>query len=164
VQERALLAALPDGSALRCVTDVWQHEPSVNGALARQVDLATPHIAGYSQAAKRAATEKLALAVQQQFGLGGVVDTAEQFEPMRLDCSSLSGAGKHWQVLLRACPLEQLSEEFKQGLQSPDAEAAFDAFRRRLAGRREFAEIQLQGGEFLAVEQAALAGLGFRFD
>jgi erythronate-4-phosphate dehydrogenase len=35
-------------NTLRVALDVWEHEPDINGALARTIDIATPHIAGYS--------------------------------------------------------------------------------------------------------------------
>src|SRR5690606_8380986 len=37
--------------------DVWENEPDISQALLREVDIATPHIAGYSVEAKRNASE-----------------------------------------------------------------------------------------------------------
>lgn len=48
VQTEALLAALADGSVAHAVIDTWEGEPAYRHDLLPHVDLATPHIAGYS--------------------------------------------------------------------------------------------------------------------
>ena len=50
VNEEALLEAAPKMGAI--VIDTWNHEPSVNEELIDVVDIATPHIAGYSYQGK----------------------------------------------------------------------------------------------------------------
>ncbi len=47
--------------------DVWQDEPDINLAVVRQAALATPHIAGYSRAAKRALTQQAVTAMHGFF-------------------------------------------------------------------------------------------------
>ena len=46
VDEEALINAIPKLGAV--VIDTWNHEPNVNIDLVEMVDIATPHIAGYS--------------------------------------------------------------------------------------------------------------------
>ncbi|MGH8624668.1 MAG: 4-phosphoerythronate dehydrogenase [Gammaproteobacteria bacterium] len=63
VDEKALTRWLqqhPEGGA---VVDCWQDEPFIDEHLLRQVSLGTAHIAGYTEDAKRAATEMLFQAV-----------------------------------------------------------------------------------------------------
>ncbi len=48
VDETALLGALRTRPGLRAIIDVWTNEPAVNSGLLQAVDIATPHIAGYS--------------------------------------------------------------------------------------------------------------------
>jgi len=48
VDNMALLRCLEQRSDLKVVLDVWESEPDVNLALLEQVDIGTPHIAGYS--------------------------------------------------------------------------------------------------------------------
>ena len=56
VNEAHLKDTLQDNPGLQCINDVWQNEPAIDPDLAALVTLATPHIAGYSQQAKRQAT------------------------------------------------------------------------------------------------------------
>ncbi len=55
--ESAVLSALDQGYLRDAVIDVWQGEPMVNRDLLERSIVATPHIAGYSNQAKRLATE-----------------------------------------------------------------------------------------------------------
>lgn len=48
VHNDALLSALKSGHIQGAVLDVWEHEPEVDLALLAAVDIASPHIAGYS--------------------------------------------------------------------------------------------------------------------
>lgn len=56
VDNRALLAALSKDQISGAVLDVWEGEPEADPALIKLVDLATPHIAGYSVDGKANAT------------------------------------------------------------------------------------------------------------
>lgn len=53
----ALLKAISDKQLGGIVLDVWENEPKLNIDLLRQVDIGTPHIAGYSTDGKARATE-----------------------------------------------------------------------------------------------------------
>ena len=64
VDGRALLAA-----GVACALDVWENEPRIDPDLLRHARLATPHIAGYSEQGKAAATALAVRAVADGFGL-----------------------------------------------------------------------------------------------
>ncbi len=55
--ESAVLTALEQGYLGDAVIDVWQDEPDVNSLLLDRAIIGTPHIAGYSNQAKRLATQ-----------------------------------------------------------------------------------------------------------
>lgn len=59
VNEDALLARLDHGAGLYTVIDCWAQEPQINLQLLSRVDIATPHIAGYSYDGKLRATRML---------------------------------------------------------------------------------------------------------
>ncbi|MDY6278460.1 MAG: 4-phosphoerythronate dehydrogenase [Bacteroidales bacterium] len=61
VDEQALIEAIPNLGPV--IIDTWQHEPDINKELMEMVDIATPHIAGYSYQGKMNATAAVVRAV-----------------------------------------------------------------------------------------------------
>ena len=59
VNETALLQVLGEHQICVAWLNVWENEPAPSSDLVMAVDLATPHIAGYSLEAKRSATRQL---------------------------------------------------------------------------------------------------------
>ena len=54
---KSLTKALQQGTVRGAVIDCWENEPSISGELLQLVDIATPHIAGYSADGKWTATQ-----------------------------------------------------------------------------------------------------------
>lgn len=69
----ALKRALISGLIRGAVVDVWENEPAVDVELLRMIDIATPHIAGYSVEGKANGTALAVQALSRFFGLG--IDT-----------------------------------------------------------------------------------------
>ncbi len=59
VDNQALSQLLQQRSDLTIFLDTWENEPAVDQVLLRQVDLATPHIAGYSYEGKLRGTQMI---------------------------------------------------------------------------------------------------------
>ncbi len=76
VDEEALMTACPKLGAV--VIDTWNNEPDVNEDLIDLVDIATPHIAGYSYQGKLNATSLAVKAIARHFGINELTD----FYPM----------------------------------------------------------------------------------
>jgi erythronate-4-phosphate dehydrogenase len=72
VDEKALIQAIPKLGAV--VIDTWNHEPNVNTDLVEMVDIATPHIAGYSYQGKQNGTAAAVQAVARHFGIEALYD------------------------------------------------------------------------------------------
>lgn len=129
------------------ISDVWCNEPHVDERLVRAARLATPHIAGYSERAKRQATAMLADALQQfqQGSFAGQTRKANGPQPTSGSSAALSRPVDHWRRLTDVLPLAPLSERFKQAVTAAGGEglsaATFDGFRNDLRKRREFAEL-----------------------
>lgn len=69
VVDNALLRrAIVEGRCAGCL-DVWEHEPAIDRELLQLVEVATPHIAGYSAQGKANATAMSVRAVARAFGL-----------------------------------------------------------------------------------------------
>ena len=67
VDEAALMEAIPKLGPV--IIDTWNHEPDINTALMDMVDIATPHIAGYSYQGKLNGTASAVQAVARHFGI-----------------------------------------------------------------------------------------------
>ena len=88
VDEKALIEASPKFGAI--VIDTWNNEPDVDENLIDIVDIATPHIAGYSFQGKLNGTALAVRAVAGHFGIDDLVgfypvDELSDREPLILD-------------------------------------------------------------------------------
>lgn len=88
LDDNALMQAIPKLGAV--AIDTWNHEPNINLELLDMVDIATPHIAGYSYQGKQNATALAVQAVARFFGieeLYGYYPEADvpDHEPIQLD-------------------------------------------------------------------------------
>ncbi len=79
VNEDALKTALPKLGAV--VIDTWNNEPNVDVELVDMVDIATPHIAGYSYQGKQMGTAMAVRAVARHFGIEQLYDFFPEDEP-----------------------------------------------------------------------------------
>ena len=79
VDEEALKATLPKFGAV--VIDTWNNEPNVDVDLVDMVDIATPHIAGYSYQGKQTGTAMAVRAVAHHFGIEALYDFFPEDEP-----------------------------------------------------------------------------------
>lgn len=88
VKEKALMEAMPKFGGV--IIDTWCNEPDVNEELIEMVDIATPHIAGYSFQGKQNGTSATVQAVARRFGIEPLYDffpetDMEGHEPVLLD-------------------------------------------------------------------------------
>lgn len=88
LDDNALMQAIPKLGAV--AIDTWNHEPNINLELLDMVDIATPHIAGYSYQGKQNATALAVQAVARFLGieeLYGYYPEADvpDHEPIQLD-------------------------------------------------------------------------------
>lgn len=70
VDNQALKKALTSGKVSGAVIDCWENEPDIDEQLLQLVDIATPHIAGYSADGKWTATKMSLDNLNEFFGLG----------------------------------------------------------------------------------------------
>lgn len=92
VNEAALKTTLPKFGAV--IIDTWNNEPDVDKELIEMVDVATPHIAGYSYQGKQNGTASAVNAVARYFGIEQLyswVPSCDEPEhaPVRLDFKGL---------------------------------------------------------------------------
>ena len=88
VDENALMEAIPKLGPV--IIDTWCHEPDINLGLIDMVDIATPHIAGYSLQGKMNGTASSVQAIARKFGIYELFDfypesDLPEHQPVKLD-------------------------------------------------------------------------------
>ena len=174
VDNKALLDVLEERSDLSIVLDVWENEPTPNPELVRAIDIATPHIAGYSYDGKVKGTEMVYQALCRFLGQSPTITLSEvigrQFDqvldPMKLtDGSNITALS-----LVRACYSVMFDDEGLRGmLKQPASQhaVAFDQMRKNYRLRREFSTVEVKHADWLAStlnddELTTVRALGFR--
>lgn len=160
VDSLALLDVLRSRPDLRVVLDVWEHEPTPLPELVSAVTLATPHIAGYSQQAKRAATFAVADGIRRWAGLAPSASSTPNLGSKRLEPPvEIEREDPLWsRVLTQVLDLPELSQAFKS---NPHHDAAsFDRFRRELVNRPGFAQCEVRCPAADGLGAARLLALG----
>ena len=93
VNEAALKEYIPKLGAT--IIDTWNHEPDVDEELIDMVDIATPHIAGYSYQGKQNGTAMAVRAVARRFGIVQLYNFYPQSDhpeeqPLKINIEGLS--------------------------------------------------------------------------
>jgi len=96
VDGNALALAIRNGRIQAACLDVWEHEPGISPELLDMVDLATPHIAGYSLDGKANGTTMSVRAVSAFFDLGldnwspGDIPVPRESMSLVIDCTGMN--------------------------------------------------------------------------
>lgn len=165
VDNRALSELLTTRDDLRVFLDTWENEPLVSRQLMQQVDLATPHIAGYSLEGRLRGTQMVCDAAHAHFGA----------EPRWNMSLLLKDAGKlnsryesddldYWQTLFaQHCDIWRDHNALLAGSDLPTVDFGphFDSLRRVYEDRREYEYFQLAGAQPEHIVNTATQ-LGFR--
>lgn len=161
IDNRALLRRLEQRADLRVVLDVWEGEPEINLDLLQAVDLATPHIAGYSLAGRVRGTEMVLAAFLAWLGRDAQAPAVTS-QPVPLgQVRSLNEA------ILKGYPIGEDHRDMRAAMAGLGPTGAiFDHLRREYRQRREFSEYQWQaespeGGSVQVGLAALLAAGGF---
>ncbi|OGT26526.1 MAG: hypothetical protein A3E54_04030 [Gammaproteobacteria bacterium RIFCSPHIGHO2_12_FULL_41_25] len=128
---------------LTLVFDVWENEPDINRELVERCHLSTPHIAGWSDTAKKNIVFQLYQQTAQFFHLNTRIDVLKN---SRIQKNFLESAEKipfFLSTLLRECiDLKKLSNDFKQSLMQHqgDVAAVFQQLRNNYRNRPELSD------------------------
>ena len=154
VDTLALLKALKQNTLKGAVVDVWEGEPEISEELLREVDLGTPHIAGYSLDGKANATVLIYQAtchflnVTYDWKLPGL--SPPPCPEINIDARRENDAEILSQVVGRAYDLERDDRALREILKipSPQRKKVFDQLRSEYPIRREFnsIEVNIKGG------------------
>ena len=167
VDNRALLQLLDQRDDLHVFLDTWEHEPVVSHELLRRVDLATPHIAGYSVEGRLRGTQMVLDAAGKHFNLSSSWHMSQQLPaPVELDCASTGSSLEFWQdVLHQHCNIWRDHDAFVAGADLDDDELAmrFDGLRKVYPDRLEYERFRIRQVND-KLRGAVLTQLGFQWD
>ena len=163
----ALKAAIGSGRLGPVVLDVWEHEPAIDAELLARVDLATPHVAGYSYDGKVNGTRMVLAALCRHFGLERDWDPAPRMP--RPPCphvalpAGLTVDEAVRRAMLAAYDIEADDARLREMLRMPaDGRGGyFTSLRRAYPVRREFPETTVELPAPDPDVEAALRALGF---
>jgi erythronate-4-phosphate dehydrogenase len=139
VDNTALKNAIKGGKVKATVLDVWEGEPLIDPELLTMVDIATPHIAGYSSDGKANGTSVCVNAVNEFFNLGieknwypAELPSPDNMVELDIDCSGWSKMQIIRQAVLHTYDIMADSAELKRVPEN------FEKLRDYYKVRREF--------------------------
>lgn len=160
VDTSALLERLERGK-LKTIIDVWENEPEINRDLLERVDIATPHIAGYSLDGKANGTIMSVRSVGAFFGWG-----LRQWQPGHVPAPTEpeiilpSGDADMENLLSRA--ILHTYDIMKDDSRLREHVKNFEKQRGSYPPRREFMAYEVKGSDRNVDLAGKLAALGFR--
>ena len=156
----ALLNERPD---IYVAMDVWEGEPSINWSLAERVNIATPHIAGYSFDGKLAGTEMIYQACLAHFDLPIVSGALSSSLEEDIDMSAVDEEQQLSMAVLAVYDVLADSDRFKALCDAPITKRAklFDAHRKHYPERRECSKYRLIGLRGDKKQREMALALGF---
>ncbi|MFZ9036972.1 MAG: 4-phosphoerythronate dehydrogenase [Gammaproteobacteria bacterium] len=164
VDNPALLDVLNQRDDLTVFLDTWEGEPLVSRELLQRVDLATPHIAGYSVEGRLRGTQMVLEAACAHFGLesGWHMSTLLPAN-QQIDCDLSRPGRESWTRLFQQhCNIWRDHAAFVGGaaLADDDFAAHFDGLRRVYPDRLEYPRFTVNRLD-TGLPTAALRQLGF---
>ncbi len=142
--DRVLQELLVERPDLKLVLDVWEGEPDISVEVLAECDIATPHIAGYSQDGKWLGVTQVAQALAEHWGA-----TLPKVEPAFLaPAPTIRVSGELDELaFIRQAVLSvyDLREDDRRLRQSFVSGADFDELRRNYPARRELAVLDVSG-------------------
>jgi len=162
-----LLLHLQAGADLRVVLDVWEPEPNINIELLKRVDLASPHIAGYSFDGRVKGTQMIYRALLNHLSRPTCLPEGRANQ----NKTALESRGESWEsavfsVVLGAYDMRRDDKALRaEAAKTQDVGMAFDRLRKTYPKRLEFAHFEVTKYQVPDEEQALfldrLAALGF---
>lgn len=176
IDNLALLAHLKRGSDLKVALDVWEGEPQINVDLLRQVDIATPHIAGYSLEGRLKGTQMVRDGMCRSLGLAledslstlavNLLSADEECTPDAFMIAKGQGLD---QAILKSYKVAEDDKQMRKALCDESVNSRkktgilFDALRKHYAQRREFSYYSVIGpGELACRSELELLGFNTR--
>ena len=160
-ETNALKNAIKENKISAAIIDCWEKEPHIDLELLSLVDIATPHIAGYSKDGKANGTMMSVQAISRFFKLG-----IDNWKPTNVDlptsttinvgnCESCSDQAIISKAILTTYPIEQDDKKLRSSVET------FEKQRGDYGIRREYPVFEVTGNIPESAQQKLLA-LGFK--
>lgn len=146
IDNAALSQLLTQRDDLCVFLDTWEGEPGVDPVLLKQVDFASPHIAGYSVEGKLRGTQMILEAACQYFHSTPQWNMLEHLPPREtLTLGSQIDMPMWFELFSKHYPVEQDHQRMLQlaGLSSEAARKDFDLQRKTYPARFEFTHFEI---------------------
>lgn len=159
IDTQAIKEAIKKGLISGAVIDCWENEPDIDLEYLSMVDIATPHIAGYSADGKANATRMSLTSLANFFGLYKSPITAIEAptpENSVIDLNNFSGEQRVYEAMLTSY---SIMDDFKRLKDNP---AMFKQLRNEYPLRREYPAYQIKNAR--ATELQQIHQLGFRME
>jgi len=161
VVEKALIESLRSGYIGGAVLDVWEEEPDINPDLVRLVDVATPHIAGYSADGKVLGASMVVQALSKYFKLDldrwqATVSSDPGNKSIGFDENQSKGQNPLGHAILSTYPIMKDHESFVKDI------SRFEFLRNNYPVRREFPAYSINPSSLDKEIVSSLYKLGFR--
>jgi erythronate-4-phosphate dehydrogenase len=167
IDNHALTQLLARRDDLHVFLDTWENEPTLSRKLLRRVDLATPHIAGYSVEGRLRGTQMVLDAASEYFNLPSRWHMSQQLPSrQQLHCHASGSRLEFWQDLLQQhCNIWRDHDALMAGANLHDDEfvAHFDGLRKAYPDRLEYGRWNVRQDSD-RWPGSALAALGFKVD
>ncbi|WP_235015459.1 4-phosphoerythronate dehydrogenase [Oceanicoccus sp. KOV_DT_Chl] len=166
IDNQALKQLLEQRDDLCVVLDVWEPEPDIDIELMKRVDIATPHIAGYSLDGKLAGCEMLYQACCEFLGVLACDSSHDQGQLLSLHLQKTHLLDEGLIEAVLACYDVGLDDQRLRGsiLHGADSDrgSIFDQLRKHYPVRREISQYQINHtGKLVPALRDALTALGF---
>ncbi len=162
VTEEALHRLADKGVTL--VLDTWPDEPFLSQELLSRVVFATPHIAGYTAAAKTNATEFLVEPLVRALSLDNPFETleSENTKQFMVNLSRQSEIHGFMDVMNAVSRLAQDDGDFREALKKSQTPDNFETQRTQYRLRNQYSALTLETVNASAELQRLLSAAGFR--
>ena len=159
VSNKAIKNALKEGEVLGAIIDTWENEPDIDKELLKLVDIATPHIAGYSADGKWNATRMSLETINDFFNLKkDPIKLLPIIEPEKTTID-LSNIGNDKQL---AKALLYSYDPLKDSALLKESPEKFYYFRSHYPLRREYIAYSIANADSKTASSAK--GLGFNIE
>lgn len=150
VETSSLVKAIKSGKVVASALDVWEGEPKVSPEIVKHIDIATPHIAGYSLEGKVNGTKMVVDALSKYFGFG-----LEPWCPTPDPTDSRIAINSFVDLDSAVANIYDITNDDKSFRNNPND---FEKIRNEYNFRREFSAYELPNTSFTK----GLESLGFR--